>query len=554
MEKQDSLDSINLNNREIRYRELFQHLKSGVAIYNAVDNRKDFVFVDINKAAEKFDSVKKENVIGKRVTQIFKDVKIIGLFEIFQKVWKTGKTICFPVLIYKNFRIFACRENTVYKLPTGEIVVIYDERTEEVRNEKSKHAIHNISKAVNSSISLEQLYLKIHQELNQTVNTLNFFVALYKKKEKIIVFPYFVDQYDPAPAEFSISDTNSLTVKVIKEGKSLLLKKKDILNITDQQVKSKYGKIPEIWFGVPLKIKNQCIGALVVQSYDNKNLYSKKDVSLLESISDHIAFSIEMKKIENALRKSEKRYKYIVDTLKEGIALVDSKENFIFANPATKKIFGVDKLIGMNLKSFFSKKDFKKIKEETKKRIKGEKSVYELTITRPDKSERIILLNVVPTFDDNNNFFSSFGVFSDITEKKNIEFFSIGFEKILFVDDEILLGELALDTLQRLSYTVTTFSDSRKAIDNFKKNPNNYDIIITDMNMPFLNGIEFSKEVRKIRKNIPIIICTGYADDKFIQMVEKIAINKILQKPIHIKDLGKAIQEVLSNTKNNVNL
>ncbi len=115
---------------EARYRELFNNMSSGVAVYQAKKDGEDFVFTDFNRAAERIDKIKKEEVIGKSVLEMFPGVKEFGLFEVFQRVWKTGKSERFPVSQYQDERIVGWRDNYVYKLPSGEIVAIYDDVTE----------------------------------------------------------------------------------------------------------------------------------------------------------------------------------------------------------------------------------------------------------------------------------------------------------------------------------------------------------------------------------------------------------------------------------------
>jgi len=121
---------------ENRFRELFNHMSSGVAVYEAKDNGKDFIIKDFNRAAEKIDNVKKEDVIGKSVLKVFPGVKDFGLFKVFQEVYKTGKPQHHPITFYKDQRITGWRENYVYKLPSGEIVAIYDDTTERKQAEK----------------------------------------------------------------------------------------------------------------------------------------------------------------------------------------------------------------------------------------------------------------------------------------------------------------------------------------------------------------------------------------------------------------------------------
>ena len=73
---------------ETRIKELFKNINSGVAVYEATENGADFVFKDFNRAAEKIEGIKKEELIGKSVLEMFPEVREFGLFDVFQKVWK----------------------------------------------------------------------------------------------------------------------------------------------------------------------------------------------------------------------------------------------------------------------------------------------------------------------------------------------------------------------------------------------------------------------------------------------------------------------------------
>lgn len=113
-----------------RFKELFNYMNRGVVVYEAKDNGRDFIIKDFNRAAEKIEKVQKEDIIEKSVLEVFPGVKDFGLFKVFQEVYKTGKPQHHPISLYKDQRITGWRENYVYKLPSGEIVVVYDDITE----------------------------------------------------------------------------------------------------------------------------------------------------------------------------------------------------------------------------------------------------------------------------------------------------------------------------------------------------------------------------------------------------------------------------------------
>ncbi|HTZ11313.1 MAG TPA: PAS domain S-box protein, partial [Candidatus Margulisiibacteriota bacterium] len=105
-----------------RFQELFDNMSSGVAVYTVKDDGKDFIIKDINKSGEHSSKVIRDEIVGKSLLQVFPGVEKIGLFKVFQEVWRNGKPQRHPVSLYKDERMFQWVENYVYKLPSGEIV------------------------------------------------------------------------------------------------------------------------------------------------------------------------------------------------------------------------------------------------------------------------------------------------------------------------------------------------------------------------------------------------------------------------------------------------
>lgn len=124
-----------LNEYKAKFKTLFDNVSSGVAIYEARNDGEEFVFVDFNAAAEEIDQITKEELIGKSVTEVFPGVKEFGLFDVFRRVYKTGTPEHHPVSVYKDERIAGWRENYVYRLPSGQIVAIYDDVSARKRTE-----------------------------------------------------------------------------------------------------------------------------------------------------------------------------------------------------------------------------------------------------------------------------------------------------------------------------------------------------------------------------------------------------------------------------------
>ncbi|MEG3620098.1 ABC transporter substrate-binding protein [Magnetovibrio sp. PR-2] len=115
--------------KDVQFRELFENMHNGVAVYRAVDGGKDFVFTNFNKGGERIENVSRDQLIGKRVTEVFPGVEDFGLLDVFERVWRTGKPEHFPLGFYDDERISGWRENYIYKLPNGELVAVYEDAT-----------------------------------------------------------------------------------------------------------------------------------------------------------------------------------------------------------------------------------------------------------------------------------------------------------------------------------------------------------------------------------------------------------------------------------------
>ncbi|MBF0226044.1 MAG: response regulator [Desulfobacterales bacterium] len=117
---------------------------------------------------------------------------------------------------------------------------------------------------------------------------------------------------------------------------------------------------------------------------------------------------------------------------------------------------------------------------------------------------------------------------------------------ILIVDDEKLIVKMQKFVLEKLGYKIEAKYSGVEALEAFKKNPSMFDLVITDMNMPFMSGFELSKELIKIRPDIPIILCTGYneIDEK---TAKSIGIKKYVPRPIRVVELVDIIKNVLND-------
>lgn len=123
-----------------------------------------------------------------------------------------------------------------------------------------------------------------------------------------------------------------------------------------------------------------------------------------------------------------------------------------------------------------------------------------------------------------------------------------GQETILLVDDEAAIVDMVRSMLARLGYQVVAEMNPVRALATFRSDPGAFDMIITDMTMPDLNGLDLARKALAVRNDIPIIICTGYSALIDEERAESQGIAAVVMKPIDMREIAKIIRNALQNT------
>ena len=113
--------------------------------------------------------------------------------------------------------------------------------------------------------------------------------------------------------------------------------------------------------------------------------------------------------------------------------------------------------------------------------------------------------------------------------------------RIFFVDDEASIARLAQVMLKTLGHTVTTFGKPVEALAAFTADPTAYDLIITDLTMPGMTGVDLARGIRAVRLDVPIMLSSGYADEVPEETLKALGIVEVLPKPFQMHALGAAI-------------
>jgi len=122
-----------------------------------------------------------------------------------------------------------------------------------------------------------------------------------------------------------------------------------------------------------------------------------------------------------------------------------------------------------------------------------------------------------------------------------------GTERILVVDDDQNIVRLEEDILSMLGYHVVSKTDSVKALTLFQENPESFDLVITDMNMPFMEGDRLARKLLNLRSDIPIIMCSGSSTPLDEESIKRMGLRGYIMKPLHVKMLAEMVRQVLDN-------
>ncbi len=244
------------------------------------------------------------------------------------------------------------------------VVINFRDITEQKQSEKIQTAVYRIAQAGDRVSTLDELYAAVHEIIRSIMPANNFYIALYDDKTNIIRFPYFVDEVDEPPSAHTPG--KGLTEYVLRTGKPLLCTSETQSELERLNEAELIGVPSPIWLGVPLIIDKQPIGVMVVQHYTDASVYGEAEQKILEFVSSQVARAIEQKRSEEALRKSDERYRAFVGLSSDGIWRLELNPAVATALPANEQLRNIfeDGILGETndvMAHFFGATDAKAI-------------------------------------------------------------------------------------------------------------------------------------------------------------------------------------------------
>lgn len=222
------------------------------------------------------------------------------------------------------------------KRVTGIVGAVQD-ITSEKKSELLSQIEVKVSEAVLTHKSELELFDIIRQQLSQIVDIKNFFVAFYNKETGLLRSAIETDEKDSIPVWKA---KGSLTGYLLEQNKTLCLNKSDLQNLVEENKIRIIGTLPEQWLGVPLNIKDEVVGAIVIQDYSNPNAFDESIIRIMENISSFLSIFIERNKSEEQIRESEERFRNLFENQEAILLLMDAESGMVIdANKSAQQFY-----------------------------------------------------------------------------------------------------------------------------------------------------------------------------------------------------------------------
>ncbi len=514
-----------LGESERRFRLLFEHSSNGVVILDTVGDGKDFLLKDINRAGETIDGVKREQLRGRRVTECLPSMVEKGMLEAIESVWREGESIRHPITSYSNGALLSWRENHIYKLPTGEIVVVFDDLTAQKQAEIERlnmetklqraqkmetvgllaggvaHDLNNILSGIVGYPELLLLQIPEDSKLRAPIRA----IRESGMRAAAVVADLLTVARGVARAK-TTADLNDLVLECMDSPENMKFR---MLHAGTECTTELHHEALPIHCS-PVHIK-KCIMNLVVNATEAvDDGFGRIVVATRQEALD------ERKAAKLGIQPGE----YAVLSVKDnGKGISEEDMEHIFEPFYTKKIMGRSGT-GLGLAVVWNSVMEHGGTVEVENSIDG--TCFHLFFPISDAAEE------VAREDENGGLAGLKG----------------HGERILIVDDEAPQLDIASRMLKILGYDVDCAPSGELAIDYLRANK--VDMVLLDMLMyPGINGRQTYERILEIHPGQKAIIVSGFSDSEDVQQAQRLGARGLIKKPYTIEQLGKTLKRAL---------
>ena len=292
--------------------------------------------------------------------------------------------------------------------------------TEKKKNDDVLDVLLKISKKGYVTSSIKEFVQYIQLELGRIIDTSNFYIAFINREKQTINIPFISgeESEEEFPAE------KSMTAHLINTNKPIFLHTDGIEILLQENIIKQIGPSAKVWLGVPLRVDEEAIGAIVVQSYDNEDAFKQSDIEVLEFVSSHISLAFQRKKINHETMVSKEILRKVLDNIPINVFWKDTSSNFLGVNAISLKEMGLEnesEVVGKSDFDFYDKKNAENYRADEEAIMLSGKPKLNYQESHIENGEkRCYVSNKIPFFDENNNVIGIVGTSEDISERKRI--------------------------------------------------------------------------------------------------------------------------------------
>ncbi len=291
-----------------------------------------------------------DKLTGKDIFNCLPPELAISRRQMFDSVVKSGEPIKFQdvregrVILHSHYPIIEDGKVVRVAIYAEDITDVVNKERELAHSKHLQSVLYEIICQFNSAKNLNELMRSIHEIMLKELKAKNFYIALIDQELEELVFTYCVDEginkyppiqniYDPASKRISLLP--------IQKNKIIQMTGQEIIRSVENGSLDVMGRIPEIWIGVPMQVRNEPIGVLAIQNYENPNLFTEEDIQLFSACSHQIALAIERKRYDAAIRESEEQYRALFENNHSVMLIIDPETGKILdTNKAASDFYG----------------------------------------------------------------------------------------------------------------------------------------------------------------------------------------------------------------------
>lgn len=497
---------------EIEFRQLFERLTSAVLVFEIVGNGNDFVFKNINAAGERLIKNTKPDIIGKRILDAFPRAETIGLLHALREVSRTNEAKFLPLSHYTDQRLSQWLETHLYKLPSGEIVAVCDDRTDERELEEQLLQSQKMD-------AIGQLAGGIAHDFNNQLTGILGYAEMLK--------PKLTDQKQ-LQYLYEIIESGKRSTDLIKQLLAFSRKGQyELIPVDLHKTISEVVSLLQCSLDKRILIKLRLNAALPITKGDPSQLHNAI-LNLAINARDAMpqGGEITFETGTTDLDKDTCRLhhytiapgKYLkISVTDTGIGIDKETLKHIFEPFFTTKPVG--RGTGMGLPAVYG----------TVKKLSG-------------------AIDVTSELGHGTTFSLLFPLTNETVPSESASRHVLqptSPRHILIAEDEDHIGRLVSEFLEGLNYTVTLCKNGNEAVKIYRDSWPVIDVVILDIIMPEMSGSDTFLALRNINPRVKVLMFSGYSMEEEVQKIIKEGNLEFLQKPFAMDDLAAKIKGLL---------